>query len=901
MFLCKAFFTLLALSWLGYRLYKFITIPVVKIVSTLGIGTPPATKVSIDRVSQESITVHWENEPVKNGKRRSNAISHFLLYVNNLQVAIFPNAPNSLYTCCSITGLESGHEYQLDFVTVNSMGFINKLPSLYCMTKRAGSLGGSGGRVSGKWRRNTLSVSAAALPDAAAAQPGTFASPAYANLTSLKDLEAFSIDDLKKILVCAQEDLHDVLSQQASLLQDFQESKLQLELELDNLKNYWSHEINLRKSLRSNIKSLENSKLLSDLKLDKINKNIDQTTAKIGKMQKDIARWSQQDEQQMGRAKLREKFDTDLAKVNEEIDSLSETVKSCQREISAQEERNKELNSLKKSSTSQSSLDQQDGLLAPTALLKKLNDATVEKSGLLNASGDEFIAKLNQNSPVVKCVRDQLKVDQELDVKWRSRRNKMAKRIDTLEAMLNDISVTNRQLRTNLIIHPYTAKQSEQNSLSNSPAESRSNSNSNLNHQSNGNSSSNLNEKGVVMNSPPVSNISVMDNINQQGVPMSTSHSLSNGDTNLHLALHNPSTYASNKPTQATESVLSMQMKNDKLYSKPFQRGSTDPATLMPSGYMSQSFPWGSEQQQQHHTEIEQAFEYDNASHLISGLQDMIYDETDYPESISNYSKGFTTDQLDNYWTNQRLTTNNGTGPTQPVNFATPRFNNDGYSSLSPFGGNSEPRSPSPPNLAPNQSLLAATLSDPSMANFGDGMLSMKHSNSFHAMDNGVSSSLPGPHGVIIQTPTSRNESPQPMSLGEEAQFPESHHHSIHDTHDRLHAPRFNFMWQQQQSHSATPKEENGSNHVRNGSMASSGSNNSTWSKLNWKNWSPQAPTQPENDNVPQSPPPLPRSSSHNQKAPASPASSSGRRMSRLLSRSGMNNIFKLPSHDEKK
>ncbi|QLL31607.1 hypothetical protein HG536_0B04710 [Torulaspora globosa] len=916
MIVCRAVCTLVAFAWLCYRLYKFLTIPVVKIVSTLKIGTPPATKVSIDRVSEDSITVHWENEPVSktSGKRHADAISHFLLYVNNLQVAIFPNAPSSLYTCCSITGLESGQEYQLDFVTVNSMGFINKLPSLYCMTKAAASGGGSG-KVSGQWRRNTLSVTAT-LPEAVTASNGGFASPSYANLTSLKDLESFSIDDLKKILVCAQEDLHDVLSQQSSLLQDFQESKLQLELELENLKNYWSHEINLRKSLRSNIKSLENSKLLSDLKLEKINKNIDQTSSKIQKMKSDIQNWSQQDEQQFNRSKLRKNFEKKLQSVNKEIDSLSDMVKACQKEISSQEEKNKELNSLKKnsSSSSSSSVDQQDASMSPAILLKKICDATMEKSGLLSVNGEELISKLNPNSPLAKFLREQLRIDQELDSKWRSKRNKMTKRIDALQTMLNEISITNQQLRTNLIIQPYAVKQSEPNSISNSTSESNSNSNLNLNasisnnHAPTANSSMNLNEQGSVINSPPVSNRSLLENtINQQGVQqgvlMSTNHSSGNEDSsNLHLILHNPSTYASNKPAQAPESLLSTHLKGEKLYNKPFSRGQPDPTTLVAPGYIPQPFPWGREQQQQQQTEIEQAFEYDNASHLISGLQDMIYEETDYPESISNYSKGFTTDQLDNYWTNQRSTIKNNLGSAQPVNFATPHFgNNDGYSSMSPFGSKSVARSTStPPNLAPNQSLLAATLSDPSMANFGDTMLPMEHSNSFHAMDNVISNSLHEPQSVTMQNAASSHESQQPLMINEEDQLPESQKHNLH-AQDHLHAPRFNFMWHPQQSHPVTSKEDTTPRHARNGSTASNVSSNSTWSKLNWKNWSPQASAQSEADNVPQSPPPLPHSASHNQKAPVSPASSGGRRMSRLLSRSGMNNIFKLPSHEEKK
>ena len=81
----------------------------------------------------------------------------------------------------------------------------------------------------------------------------------------------------------------------------------------------------------------------------------------------------------------------------------------------------------------------------------------------------------------------------------------------------------------------------------------------------------------------------------------------------------------------------------------------TAPAT---NGHSNSNF-WNSTQyaqpsHQQESTELDQAFEYDNANHLISGLQNMIYDETDYPDNISNYSKGFTTDELDNYWTKQQ-------------------------------------------------------------------------------------------------------------------------------------------------------------------------------------------------------------------------------------------------------
>lgn len=884
--------TFVAVVWLCFRLYKFVTIPVIKIVTTLKVGTPPATKVSIDKVTDGSITIHWENEPVtrKRGKRHSEDISHFLLYVNNLQVAIFPNSPNYLYTCCCITGLESGKEYQLDFITVNNMGFINKLPSLYCMTKAVSSPSSSNGKKNGKWRKNTLTASASLTESAASSS-----TPAYANLTSLKDLESYSIEDLKRILVCAQEDLHEVLSQQSSLLQDFQESKMQLDLEVDNLKNYWSHEIDLRKSLRSNIKSLENSKLLSDLKLEKIDKNIEQANAKIYKMERDMENWSNQDQQQLNKAKLQQRYDEKLKLINKEIESLTEKVHQCQQEVSVQEEKNKELNLLKRSTTSSqpkqlnSSTEQQESSLALTTLLKKLNEMTMDKSGLLTSSGEEYLSKLNPNSPAVKLVRDQLKIDQDLDSKWKSKRNKMTKRIDVLQNMFNEISVTNRCLRSNLMIQPYANKNSETSGGS-TPSNSNSNSNVNVaaapntnNVNSSSNSSTNLNEKDMKLNSPPVSHRSMLDSIGT--VPITNSHSVDNSEGNPHLILHNPSTYANSDPVPSDIS------------SSAYPADRTHTASLLSNAnQIHQVFPWGREQQQQNQMELEQAFEYDNASHLISGLQNIMYDETEYPESISNYSKGFTNDQLDNYWTNLRPGMNNYEATSQPMNYQS-SFGND--ATAMPYSTTIEPRSPStPPNLAPNQSLLAATLTDPSMANFGASSLSMKNSDSFHIMES-PGSNLSNNNQIkstLLQSTLPSSGSDAPLPTNEELPLDSVR---AQDSHGHLQSPSFNFMWHPPAPSSSTTSKP-GTKHARNASTASNGSNGSTWSKLNWRNWSPQAPTQAENPiEEDQSPPPLPHSAPH--KDPTPPVNTSGRRMSRLLSRSGMNNIFKLPSHEEKK
>ena len=53
---------------------------------------------------------------------------------------------------------------------------------------------------------------------------------------------------------------------QTTTLNDFKDAETNLTLELDELKSQWSQSAEFSKSVRSRIKSLEDSKLLSDLK-----------------------------------------------------------------------------------------------------------------------------------------------------------------------------------------------------------------------------------------------------------------------------------------------------------------------------------------------------------------------------------------------------------------------------------------------------------------------------------------------------------------------------------------------------------------------------------------------------------------------------------------------------------
>ena len=84
------------------------------------------------------MSLQWENLPYSEKfVAHSDLVcrTHYILYIDSIQIAIVPNNINSLNTCCSIAGLKPCTQYQIDLVTINNRGFVNKLPPIFLKTK----------------------------------------------------------------------------------------------------------------------------------------------------------------------------------------------------------------------------------------------------------------------------------------------------------------------------------------------------------------------------------------------------------------------------------------------------------------------------------------------------------------------------------------------------------------------------------------------------------------------------------------------------------------------------------------------------------------------------------------------------------------------------------------------
>ena len=601
--------TLFAAVWLWYRLFQFLHIPVFKIVGLLNIELPQSTKVSVDKITQETITLHWENEPdciysstgLDESHHRFKVLS-YKLYLNGKLVGNFPNTKRT-YTCVSLQGLKPGQQYQIDLVTVNQLGFTNKLPNVFVMTLPVNTKLTTDASMSPdfpeeaqviedithlipaevKWRKPLMIT-----------QSSKTITPSYSSLTTLNDLDGFSIQDLKNILVCSQEDLHDVLQQFSMTLQDFNDTKLQLQMELDNFKVQWNHEIELKKSMKSTINSLESSKVLYDLKREKLERSIKQLETKIAKMNSDMEAWANTDDIDKKKSILDIKYEKMLTELNNEISATSRQIKTLQNVIIEQEDENKKLKQLKKhmdnepngSGTTQ--VQSADGTTINwTQVMKRINDSTLSKSGLLSSSGDDLLNTLPSQSQLVQTIRSEIDMDSKLDNQWKASKHLFNKRIDQLEKVWKDMQAENTQLKNELTLQTY--------SMSQQPSQ----------HGING-------------------------DLAGQNQPQAHQ-----------LRLHDPSSYTNYN----TSGSLLAQTVASAPFSSWLQQGQQqqqhiDHNQIPHSHDHAHSPPLSSHETFYHNTE------YEDSSHLISALENMVSDVGDKPRTTLS----FTNDQLDDYW-----------------------------------------------------------------------------------------------------------------------------------------------------------------------------------------------------------------------------------------------------------
>ncbi|AGO11114.1 AaceriAFR364Cp [[Ashbya] aceris (nom. inval.)] len=451
-------FLLCAILWLTYRLVRFLNIPISTIVNCLNPAVPHVPQVLIEKLGADTVVFRWENQLAAGNI--GCPLSHYAVFLNGRKVGDFPNNSGVLYTYCALRNLIPAYAYRLDILMVRRDGFVDGgktlhlrtlspdangaldsleaegLPSTENGTKPIRSAKGLGNRA----RTHSMPVPEKNSDDMALAS--------YTSFNSLQDLETFSVEELKEVLLRTHQELQDFLQHKSATMHGFKLTKAQLQSELVTLKTQWNHNTDVRKTLKTRLKTLENTKAVYELKRDRLLKTIEAASNKLRKMHTDMDMWSSEQQNGLHMDTLRQKYNMEKDKINSQIITITGRLKSMHDELNLLEEQNKRLNRLKK--TLDTTKDNMHNSASPVPWRGNSRNANEHIIFHFEAFCDESngsLSELPQQLPIVQLLRDELEKDIALDAEWNEKKLTAFKHLECLENMWEQVTMANQQYR----------------------------------------------------------------------------------------------------------------------------------------------------------------------------------------------------------------------------------------------------------------------------------------------------------------------------------------------------------------------------------------------------------------------------------------------------------------------
>ncbi|CCH42634.1 hypothetical protein BN7_2178 [Wickerhamomyces ciferrii] len=436
----------LAVLWLAYRLYVLAKVPVEDLVKTLKIEIPKSSKISVDNITNEKVHIHWD-QPVSEPK-----VTSFVIYINGKQVSII----NGNESYCCLSNLLSDTRYKIDLISINSKGYKAKSESIYVKTK-SDKLQNYGTNILLENPENLfrlltdstdvttvqkLATSSALYPNGEAKVPGRSRSAtvssvngtnnnnnggtngtvnnSYAASTTSLLPDPRSLDDIEELryyLESGQEELHTILNQQAQALDDFHEQEAILIEERDKLRERKKLEDGNRQSMKSEIKMLDDSRRLTELKKSKQENAFAAKEKSIEKMDQDLINWNikiegfekQKSELLESEESIHSELDSDILKKKEKIKSLQEQIAKIDEDIKIFNSRKKQKDQLKPQFIK---------------IFKSLADHT-DSVGCMDAEGVKSLEILSNLDPEVHSkLQKEIELDAKLEAEWRAQQQR---------------------------------------------------------------------------------------------------------------------------------------------------------------------------------------------------------------------------------------------------------------------------------------------------------------------------------------------------------------------------------------------------------------------------------------------------------------------------------------------
>lgn len=473
-----------AALWVLRRLWVLWSIPITDLVRILDIDIPKACRICVDKITSNEVYLHWELP----GSDETKVVG-YVVYLNEVRVASF----NSLESFCCLSNLTPNTKYKLNLVSTNSKGYKAKSDSVFVKTKSkilqdvpkdllqenpenlfrlltnsvdATSLhklanNSTNNDIKTRSRSNTASSATNNAPplspklsDSSGDQPSisqglghadsaTGAGRSYTN----PPLDGTLIDDIEELryhLELGQEELQTVLNQQEQTFKDFKDQEATLLQELDKLKDRKKLEDSNRSAIKSELKMLEDSKALNEVKTAKIMTLLENKKNSIDKMHTDCTGWE---------AKLKQ-FESEKNEIVLNEDSIHKELDEARDKKCAELQRltQVELPKMDDEIRAQTQLKKQRETAA-TELVKHLNNLLkhLNSAGCIDIEGNKSLEMLKSiDEDIYLKINTEIELDAKLEASWRAKQHKEVEKCNKTQESLNLAKAENAQLKQTL-------------------------------------------------------------------------------------------------------------------------------------------------------------------------------------------------------------------------------------------------------------------------------------------------------------------------------------------------------------------------------------------------------------------------------------------------------------------
>ncbi|TID30184.1 hypothetical protein CANINC_001191 [Pichia inconspicua] len=395
--------------WLVHRCSLLLSLPLELSVKALNIPIPKIPLISIDKVSNDSICIHWSTETEndsdsdrKKSKFLKPSIAYYQLYVNGLEACKLNGSKNK----CILKDLKPNSNYQIDLVAFNQTGFRSKSSPVFVKTcakefdPEIKNLDEVVALLMNKHDHQTMTKNyntpriTNEKPELTqlATELSTNNGNKLSSLTSANPHLMEDPNDLKYLLESVLFVINENMKSYKAAELDYQEEKASLLTTKQAAQERKNFEDANRSNLRSEIKFLEDQKVKSKTGVDSLNKKINEMSKKIDTFNAKIKEWSLE----MERMRKTEKLLIDeepklIQKLKDDINTLNKEIFSQQSEIHEAED------DLRNEISKRKSLESQKVKI--TELFKNLINNIDDNTGLIKPDGMQYLNELFELKP----------------------------------------------------------------------------------------------------------------------------------------------------------------------------------------------------------------------------------------------------------------------------------------------------------------------------------------------------------------------------------------------------------------------------------------------------------------------------------------------------------------------